>query len=112
MVVTSKVNHRHSDLDRPLQPAALRVGCVMPELFKHIMSGVPLATVEELNARCETGVSKWIQTQRLAVFFEGSLRRRMDSGVTSSISSGPMYSKARSNVICTCLLYTSPSPRD
>jgi hypothetical protein len=82
-----------------LQPATLRLSCVMPELFKDIVSGIPLTTIEELNPTGETGIRERIQTQRLAVFLEGNLRRRIDSGVTSSISSGPMYSKALSKVI-------------
>ncbi len=98
-IVTSKVDHRHSHLHSPLQPATLRLSCVMPELFKDIVSGIPLTTIEELNPTGEARITKGIQTQRLAVFLEGNLRKRMDSGVTSSISSGPMYSKALSKVI-------------
>ena len=93
------MNHRYSHLYSPLQPAPLRLSCVVPELFKDIMSGIPLATIEEFNPAREAGITERIQTQRLAVFLEGNLRRRMDSGVTSSISSGPMYSKALSKVI-------------
>lgn len=98
-VVASKVNHRHGNLHSPLQPSPFWLGRVMPELFKNVMSGVPLTTIEELNTAAEAGIAEWIQAQRLAVFLEGNLRRRIDSGVTSSISSGPMYSRARSKVI-------------
>ena len=98
-VVASKVNHGHGHLHGPLQPTPLGLGRVMPELFKNIVSGVPLTTIEELNTAVEAGIEEWIQSQRLAFFLDGNLRRRIDSGVTSSISSGPMYSRARSRVI-------------
>ena len=98
-VVASKVNHGHGHLHSPLQPTALGLSGVVPELFKHIVSGIPLTAIEQLNTGAEAGIAKRIQTQRLAVFLEGNLRRRIDSGVTSSISSGPMYSRARSRVI-------------
>ena len=56
--------------------------------------------IEELNCLLEPGICLWpLSHQRFAIFLSGNFLNRMDSGVTSSISSGPMYSKARSKVI-------------
>ena len=87
----------------------------MPELLEAVVAGIPLAPVEQGDGRVEAEIRhqadlltvairrrlRWRRrgAQRLAGFLEGSLRRRIDSGVTSSISSGPMYSRARSRVI-------------
>ena len=86
-----------SNLNNGLEQLPLWIHLFMPQLLKGIMRFVPSPGVEQLEGLRET----WIvdQAQRLAIFLAGNLRRRMDSGVTSSISSGPMYSSARSSVI-------------
>ena len=86
-------------LQKSLQAASFRIGCFVPDLLQHVMGGVPLLRVEQADGLLEAGIR--FNHQRLAIFLAGSLRSRMDSGVTSSISSGPMYSRARSSVICT-----------
>ena len=101
------MNVSHSHLNQSLQHTPIRIGCFVPEIFKCVVGGVPLLIVKKLNPQPKPGVlSDWIllkivavAAQRFAIFLAGSLRRRMDSGVTSSISSGPMYSRARSRVI-------------
>ena len=90
---------RYCHLQDPLQAAPFRISCFMPELFKQIMSGVPLTRIEEIHSLLKAGIRLRHQRLDLAGFLPGSLRRRIDSGVTSSISSGPMYSSARSRVI-------------
>ena len=100
------------DLEDALQsPAAVALG-FMPELLKAVVTGVPLASVEQCHRGVEAGIRHQRQlfrissrhvsvpeNQRRAGFLAGSLRKRIESGVTSSISSGPMYSSARSRVI-------------
>ena len=91
------MNVRHSNLNDGLKQLSLRIHLFMPYLFERIMCFVPSPGVEQLQGLRESGIVN--QIQRLAIFLAGSLRRRMDSGVTSSISPGPMYSSARSSVI-------------
>mgnify|MGYP004185682359 FL=1 len=88
-----------SDLNDRLNQLAVGIDLFMPDLLKGIVGLIPGSGIEQFQSLRET----WIvgRTQRLAIFFAGSLRRRIDSGVTSSISPGPMYSRARSSVICT-----------
>ena len=90
---------RYCHLQDSLQAAPIRISCFMPELLQQIMSGIPLTCIEELHSLLKAGVRLRHQRLDLAGFLPGSLRRRIDSGVTSSISSGPMYSNARSSVI-------------
>ena len=71
----------------------------MPDLLEDIVGGVPLLGVEEINRLAKARIRLRHQRLAFAGFLPGSLRRRIDSGVTSSISSGPMYSRARSRVI-------------
>ena len=66
---------------------------------KQIVGGIPLTGIKKLQALLKAGIRLGHQRLDLAGFLPGSLRRRIDSGVTSSISSGPMYSNARSRVI-------------
>lgn len=87
----------NSNLNNGLEQLPLRIHLFVPQLLKSIMRFVPSPGVEQLEGLRETRIVN--QAQRLAIFLAGSLRRRMDSGVTSSISSGPMYSSARSSVI-------------
>ena len=87
----------NSNLNNGLKQLSLRIHLLVPKLLKGIMRFIPSPGVEQLQGLGETRIVN--QAQRLAIFLAGSLRRRMDSGVTSSISSGPMYSSARSSVI-------------
>ena len=94
-----QVQLRYCHLQDSLKAAPFRISCFMPELLKQIMSGVPLTRIEELHTLLKARIRLRHQRLDLAGFLPGSLRRRIDSGVTSSISSGPMYSSARSSVI-------------
>ena len=98
-VASLQMQLRYGHLQDPLQAAPFRISCFMPELLKQIMSGVPLTRIEKLHTLLKARVRLRHQRLDLAGFLPGSLRRRIDSGVTSSISSGPMYSSARSSVI-------------
>ena len=98
-VAPFEVNMRDSDLNDRLNQLAIRIDLFVPDLFKGIMSLIPGSGIKQFQSLRETRIVG--DTQRLAIFFAGSLRRRIDSGVTSSISPGPMYSRARSSVICT-----------
>ena len=98
-VAAFKVNMSHSDLNERLNQLSLGIDLLMPDLLEGIMCFVPGSGIEQLQSLWEPGIVD--SAQRLAIFFAGSLRRRIDSGVTSSISPGPMYSSARSSVICT-----------
>ncbi len=92
-----QLGNRH--LKDPLQAAPLGICRFVPELFKQIVGGVPLTGIEKLQGLLKAGIRLGHQRLDFAGFLPGSLRRRIDSGVTSSISSGPMYSRARSSVI-------------
>ena len=97
----------NSNLKNSLEHRALGLQGFVPEGLEAIVAGVPVTMVELLHRLPQAGVagqirlSGWViqGIQRLAGLRAGSLRSRMDSGVTSSISSGPMYSRARSRVI-------------
>lgn len=120
MVVTPlKVELGDGNLQKTLQNRPHRTLAFVPELLKTIVAGVPIAGIEQADRLMQPWIRQklglligWpsrviVQefrpvaggTQRLAVFFIGNLRSRIDSGVTSSISSGPMYSSALSRVI-------------
>ncbi len=86
-----------SDLNDRLNQLTVGIDLFVPDLLKGIMGLIPGSGIKEFQSLRETGVVG--DTQRLAIFFAGSLRKRIDSGVTSSISPGPMYSRARSSVI-------------
>ena len=98
-VAALQMQLRHSHLKNALKRTAIRLSCLMPDLLEHIMSCIPLLRVEESNRLAKARILLRHQRLALAGFLPGSLRRRIDSGVTSSISSGPMYSRARSRVI-------------
>ena len=100
---------RHGDLKQTLKHRAHGTLGLMPQRFEAVVAGVPVGSVEMIHRLPQPGVGlqqglligtrSWGAAHRLAGFFTGSLRSRIDSGVTSSISSGPMYSRARSRVI-------------
>jgi len=97
----------NSNLENALELRAFGLKGFVPEGFKAIVAGIPVTLVELLHSFQQAGVAdqtrlanQGIQAiQRLAGLRAGSLRNRIESGVTSSISSGPMYSRARSRVI-------------
>ena len=118
MITPFKMELAHGDLQNSLQHGADGPLGLMPELLKAVVTGIPITGIEQLDgglqARIGDQLSFFIlgavptgldgaciaaRAQRLAGFFIASLRSRIDSGVTSSISSGPMYSSALSRVI-------------
>lgn len=102
---------RHGNLKEALKHRAHGSLGFMPQLFEAVVAGIPVSSVEMIHRLPQPGIGlqqgllistlSWGTAHRLAGFFTGSLRSRIDSGVTSSISSGPMYSRARSRVIWT-----------
>jgi len=97
----------NSNLENALEHRAFGLQGFVPEGLEAIVAGVPVALVELIDRLPQAGVAGQIRLtgqviqgiQRLAGLRDGSLRNRIESGVTSSISSGPIYSKARSRVI-------------
>ena len=97
----------NSNLENALELRALGLQGFVPEGFEAIVACIPIALVELLHSFQQAGVAGQTRLadqviqgiQRLAGLRAGSLRNRIESGVTSSISSGPMYSRARSRVI-------------
>ena len=86
-----------SNLQDALQQSAVWPSRFMPNLFESIVSFIPGTSIKKIDGLLKSGID--LRAQRLAIFLAGNFLKRMDSGVTSSISSGPMYSKARSKVI-------------
>lgn len=99
-IASLSMQQRNRQLHHALKPAPIGVAGFVPELFEQVMGSVPIEAVEQINGLLEPGVSLVRrQSQRRAARLAGSLRRRIDSGVTSRSSSEPMYSSARSRVI-------------